>query len=58
MIIDDLLATGGTLAAAEKLIENIPKAQVVGHVVIFEIASLNGRKKVKNQVASLMTLRD
>ena len=37
LVIDDLLATGGTLVAAEQLIANVPGASVAGHVCIFEI---------------------
>ncbi len=42
MLIDDLLATGGTLKAAANLIERAG-AEVVKIIVIIELAGLNGR---------------
>ena len=53
-LIDDLLATGGTLAAAEKLLNN-SGARVVGTVVLIELELLNGRRKLKCPVKSLQT---
>jgi adenine phosphoribosyltransferase len=53
-LIDDLLATGGTLTAAEKLINN-SGARVVGTVVLIELELLNGRRKLKSPVKSLQT---
>ena len=52
MLIDDLLATGGTLAATEKLL-NESGAEVVGTVVLIELKLLQGRKKLKAPVTSL-----
>ena len=51
-LIDDLLATGGTLTAAEKLLNNAG-AQVVGTVVLIELELLNGRRNLKSPVKSL-----
>ncbi len=45
VLIDDLLATGGTLAAAAKLIESLG-ATVVELGVIIELVELNGRNKL------------
>jgi len=45
LVIDDLLATGGTAAAACALIEKAG-AEVVGCAFIVELASLNGRSKL------------
>ncbi|KAK0084430.1 hypothetical protein PV325_007024 [Microctonus aethiopoides] len=45
LIVDDLLATGGTMAAAIKLIKSTG-ADVVECLVIMEISSLNGRAKL------------
>tara|TARA_Y100000590_G_C15746699_1_gene1022333 strand:+ start:1528 stop:2040 length:513 start_codon:yes stop_codon:yes gene_type:complete len=46
VLIDDLLATGGTLAAASKLIEELGGI-VVELGVIIELVDLNGRVKLK-----------
>ncbi|GIS68873.1 MAG: adenine phosphoribosyltransferase [Chloroflexota bacterium] len=45
VLIDDLLATGGTLAAAAKLIESLG-ATVVELGVIIELVELDGRNKL------------
>nr|WP_233613919.1 adenine phosphoribosyltransferase [Leucobacter edaphi] len=42
LLIDDVLATGGTLAAAHKLIERLGYT-AAGTAVLFEIADLGGR---------------
>ena len=58
MLIDDLLATGGTLKAAEDLIANIPDSVAIGSVVIFEIDCLNGRQRLTKPFESLIHLTD
>jgi adenine phosphoribosyltransferase len=45
LMVDDLLATGGTMASACKLIEKIG-GQVVGIVFLIELAALRGREKI------------
>ena len=45
LMVDDLLATGGTMAAACKLIEKIG-GQVAGVVFLVELAELRGREKI------------
>ena len=45
LMVDDLLATGGTMAAACRLIEKIG-GQVIGITFLIELAGLNGREKV------------
>ncbi len=45
LICDDLLATGGTLAASVSLIEKL-EGNIVGIAVLVELAELNGREKV------------
>ncbi len=45
LLIDDLLATGGTLAAACQLIEKA-RGQVVGCAVLVELLFLKGRNKL------------
>ncbi len=45
LIVDDLIATGGTTEAMIKLIESLG-GEVVGVVVLMELAGLEGRKKL------------
>ncbi|MEK9670515.1 MAG: adenine phosphoribosyltransferase [Gammaproteobacteria bacterium] len=52
VLIDDLLATGGTLAATEKLL-NDSGAEVVGTIVLIELELLKGRDNLKAPVKSL-----
>ena len=47
LIVDDLIATGGTTEAMIKLIESLGGV-VVGVVVMIELAGLNGREKIKD----------
>lgn len=46
VIIDDLIATGGTVEAAAKLIEQLG-GEVVKIAFLMELAGLNGRKKLE-----------
>ena len=46
VIIDDLIATGGSAEAAAKLVEQLG-GQVVKMVFVMELAGLQGRKKLK-----------
>lgn len=55
LILDDLLATGGTLAATAKLIENTGGV-VAGVAVVIELADLKGRDVLEGyDVLSLVT---
>jgi len=45
LMVDDLLATGGTMAAACRLIEKIG-GQVIGIAFLLELAGLGGRQKL------------
>ena len=55
IIVDDLLATGGTAAAAAKLVERLGGV-VVGYSFMIELAFLNGREVLKGKpVHSLIT---
>ena len=47
IIVDDLLATGGTMAATAKLVEKLG-GKIIEIAVIIELEFLNGRKKLKN----------
>jgi adenine phosphoribosyltransferase len=47
VIIDDLLATGGTAAAVAKLVERL-KGEVVGIEFLIELEFLNGIEKIKD----------
>ena len=48
LIVDDVLATGGTAQAAAKLVRN-HGAQVVGFTFLIELDFLNGRERLKNE---------
>ena len=45
LIVDDLIATGGTTEAMIKLVESLG-GQVVGIVVLMELAGLKGRERI------------
>ena len=47
LIVDDLIATGGTIAAAVKLVEKLG-GDVVECVFLVELPELNGREKIKD----------
>jgi len=47
VIVDDLLATGGTLLAASKLVEFLG-AEIVECAVVIELTGLEGRKRLGN----------
>ena len=57
MLVDDLVATGGTLGAAEKAIAQIEGAQITGYFCVFEVKFCEGRKNLQ-QPDSLITLID
>jgi adenine phosphoribosyltransferase len=46
VIVDDLIATGGTLAASVKLVEKLG-GQVTKIICVMELAGLKGREKLK-----------
>jgi adenine phosphoribosyltransferase len=54
LIVDDLLATGGTVGAVEQLIEQAGGI-VVGAVFVIELAILNGKSKLKAPTHALLT---
>ena len=54
VLIDDLIATGGTIEAAVKMIEALG-GEVVKIVFLMELAGLNGKERLKNyDVASVI----
>ena len=55
VVIDDLLATGGTIEACNKLVEELG-GEVVKIIFLMELAGLNGREKLsKYDVESVIT---
>lgn len=55
LVVDDLLATGGTMAATLRLVEQCGGA-VVGVAFLIELAFLRGREKLKDYpITSLIT---
>ncbi|MEA3369115.1 MAG: adenine phosphoribosyltransferase [Candidatus Ratteibacteria bacterium] len=53
LLVDDLLATGGTVAAVCKLIEKM-KGKIVEIAFLVELTGLKGRKKLKYPIHSLI----
>lgn len=49
LVVDDLLATGGTASAAVKLVEKLG-GQVAGAAFLIELDFLNGREKLKGHL--------
>lgn len=57
-IVDDLLATGGTMEAAAKLIEKLG-GEVLGAVFLIELVGLSGREKLEEyEVKSLIKFEE
>ncbi len=55
VLVDDLIATGGTLAASIQLIEQLG-GEVVKVILLMELAGLKGREKLNGyEVASVIT---
>ena len=55
VVVDDLLATGGTMRAAENLISKIEGVELVATHVTFELAALKGREKLQKKCLSLIS---
>ncbi len=53
LIVDDLLATGGTAEAAGKLVEHLG-GEVAGYQFVIELAALNGSKRLGPRVRALV----
>lgn len=54
LIVDDLLATGGTAKACMELVEKLG-AEVVGFACVIELPELKGRDKLNTNVLSLLS---
>ena len=58
LMVDDLLATGGTIAACCRLIESLG-GEIAGVVFLIELAFLNGRQRIAQYpVHSVLNLAD
>ncbi|KAH0947365.1 hypothetical protein HN011_008324 [Eciton burchellii] len=57
LIVDDLLATGGTMAAAIQLLKSVG-ADIIECLVIIELTSLKGRNKLDVPCYSLVQFND
>ena len=57
VILDDLLATGGTMAAAVKLFEKVG-AEVAGAACIIELTFLSGRSRLNVPFNALIAYDD
>ncbi|PIU68009.1 MAG: adenine phosphoribosyltransferase [Armatimonadetes bacterium CG07_land_8_20_14_0_80_40_9] len=56
LIIDDLLATGGTMVATKQLVEEL-KGEIIGFAFLIELTDLKGREKLKGyEVKALLSL--
>ena len=53
LVVDDLIATGGTIQAGINLIEKLG-GEVVATVVLMELAGLNGREKISSTLLSVI----
>ena len=58
LIIDDLLATGGTALAAIELIEKFENKQIVGAGFIINLPELKGDKKLKDKRINIHSLME
>ncbi len=57
VIVDDLLATGGSMKCSKDLLESLD-ANVVGGAVVIELKSLKGADKLEMPIISLVSYED
>ena len=57
VIIDDLLATGGSMKCAKDLLES-QEAKVIGGAVVIELKSLKGSSELEMPIISLVSYED
>tara|TARA_B100001175_G_scaffold275085_1_gene249746 strand:+ start:207 stop:722 length:516 start_codon:yes stop_codon:yes gene_type:complete len=57
VIVDDLLATGGSMKCSKELLESLG-ANVVGGAVVIELKSLKGSSKIDIPIISLISYAD
>lgn len=55
IVVDDLIATGGTVAATIKLIEDLG-GKVIGSAFLVELAKLGGRKLIESNGVKVISL--
>ena len=53
LVVDDVLATGGTVSAAARLVEGLG-ATVVGYLFVMELAALGGRQALGDRPAAAL----
>ena len=58
LIVDDLLATGGTALAAVELIENFKNKNIIGAGFIINLPDLDGEKKLKDKGIEIHSLME
>jgi len=54
LMVDDLLATGGTMKAAMELVEELG-GKIIGSSFLIELAFLGGRNKLSSEIHALIT---
>ena len=57
VLVDDVLATGGTLHGAKLLLESAG-AEVAGNVVVLEVKALNGRERLSGPPLIVLNATD
>ncbi|MDA0261700.1 MAG: phosphoribosyltransferase family protein, partial [Proteobacteria bacterium] len=57
LLVDDLIATGGTAEAAIRLIRQAG-GEVVGCTFVIDLPDLGGRKRIENLGVKVLTLCD